>query len=153
MKKLSILLCFLFGCSAAGLEPSETNVLDHLSPPYTVGCDSCKFEVLQEAVDFWNDSIGKTIFIAQEGEGFIMFYTVSEIPGKFEGFAELYTEFCDVAIEEDRQDRPYLLAHEIGHCIGFQHSKNPNSIMFEDVNPKSEVTEEIVEIIETLTSA
>lgn len=58
---------------------------------------------------------------------------VDPLPQTFVGLAEADT--CRITLDPEVFDRPtgsvcMVVIHEVGHLLGFQHSSNPNSLMY-----------------------
>lgn len=151
MKKVILaILIFLPACGLPQFDTTEINVLDRLDPPYTVGCEGCDVGALQEAIAFWNDGVGREIFAFTSGDAFVRVREVPIIPGDPIAYAKLYESACDIQVEPAWKSNIPVLVHEFSHCLGFDHSNNPESVTYPESHQWTEITEEIVEIVEAL---
>jgi hypothetical protein len=153
--KPTLLALAIIGKSCVGCGPvpqHETNVLTTLATPITVDCIRCDRSVMEDAINQWNAGTGMKAFELSNGIAppFVMITIVQDVPGPDQGYAVLYPDRCAIDIEGVMMHRWWLMMHEMGHCLGFDHSSNPTSMMYKNTNYKSEITPEIIEILETL---
>lgn len=72
-----------------------------------------------------------------------------------DAMAYSYDDHCEIKIKQKVLDEENfaLLAHEIGHCIGFNHSTNTESLMYPTVSNDQRITSEILSLIQSNRSA
>lgn len=114
--------------------------------------------VLNTAIDAWNDAVGRPLITRDPG-GFPIQVSwvdridVENISPEAAAYARRFKEYCDISIKKIDNSQRYfydeitILIHELGHCIGFMHSENKESIMHEYVYPDSWITTEAVRMI------
>lgn len=169
---LFLILCFcLLFFSACGSPPtnedgfitsppnseSRLEVVRH-STYYIV---SERNELLEEAVKVWNEPLGYELFqfgrgdfeITVEEDHNFSAYRDRETPdGENHGGAYRRENSCRIALnitrEADISLDSIMLAHELGHCIGFRHSTYDLSIMYPQIWIQEQgITTGIVELL------
>ncbi|HEX5033827.1 MAG TPA: hypothetical protein VFW62_05050 [bacterium] len=162
MKSMAIALClaFLIGCGTAqdtGNGPADApteitypehieNSKQYLVVPLSVGCDNCQTDALGEAVRFWNESLGHTVFVEEADP--LVTIEIGDPPGDNLGWADCDQVACAITVLPGHET-PFILSHELGHALGFGHERNPLSVMRPN-REVYEVTPDILEIALTL---
>lgn len=131
-------VAILTGCGSEG----------GFEPPLLVATEDPRLEQsLAEAANFWNE--GFPFRVVEAGEGQATLVVVDYHPCDEDGCATLFPDgTCLIQIHEDCVNEWWLVAHELGHCMGLGHSEDAGSIMFKDTNPNQKITPEIVEALQ-----
>ena len=164
MGRIVSLVCFcLFVTACGGWDAylREPNVYDALYPPYRISFateideQQADFGSLALAVEAWNDLADGLLVIDDDITSQFLIYV-----GPYE---ELLTDdaragalrieegqICAIYIRSENVRDVPLLTHEIGHCLGFDHTQNSASIMFHAPQPYSAMTFDIAETLDEL---
>ena len=132
--------------------PSETEIfIPYMETPmlpktyhvYIVGpATDTERQIVRNSIIYWNKFADKLLFSETSGDGDIVIQfkwmeTCGETRNGFEviGCAiPSESGFCPIEIKPTRAS-VQVLTHEMGHCLGFDHSPNPESLMFFMVIP------------------
>lgn len=159
---LLMIMTFVFvGCGQVQEEKTATfdsqeNMFSSLPDHFTIGWanETSEYKDLElgEAISFWNASLGYE-FISYDEQDPDFTVNIGEFPDQeMDGHSLIKGPnkeiWCIVTIK--REEAWPLFAHEIGHCLGFAHANNPDSIMFADTDAGQVVTESIKEILKSL---
>ncbi|MGE0630939.1 MAG: matrixin family metalloprotease [Pseudobdellovibrionaceae bacterium] len=108
---------------------------------------------VKPVIKYWNDSIGEELF---GDTGFpIEVKYVESLPNEFDYAAAIAWRSptdCKIEIKHEYnaiKNLLNLIAHEFGHCIGFNHSTFDQSIMWFESFRTQKITTEIKRIIES----
>jgi hypothetical protein len=102
---------------------------------------------VRAAINFWENRGFEFGTITYEHkcnsyhEGYIMFVGDSNLEKGYLGMTEIYEygenyktiKSAYIEIADKQSDNLVLLAHEIGHAIGFKHGHNTDCVMYRDV--------------------
>ena len=103
--------------------------------------------VVYDATEFWKENLPKKQFyIAKnENDADIMIQWVRDFGGFNEHIGYSYMRIIEVGLGDSNcydtwkeYDSNYLttiMSHEIGHAMGFEHSTNPEALMYPTINP------------------
>lgn len=106
---------------------------------------------IPEATAYWNEFLGKEAIQTNAGKFPVYITLKDEFKSDYNfahGLSSTYPTHCSVEIKKlDIEASRRVLIHEIGHCIGFNHSTNPKSVMYPYVLKGQIITDEMLEII------
>ena len=107
---------------------------------------------LDIALRIWNEPFDKPFVKYNEGEFKVYIQFVEDLPfyksPDISGVAYRSKDDCHIYMRDHRNYAVYsVLAHEIGHCIGLNHSSYDKSIMYWKPSQDSGITTEIISII------
>ena len=153
-----ILVLLGYGCNGTDLaaRPSDeiltvdsgTETLTHpeLLAPKLVVCEGDCPPALLDAIDFWNGQTGVEVF-SFEGDGLqVVDVRVAPVSGKRLG--DVFPgDPCGLTIDPAYVDFLPIWIHELGHCLGFGHSKDERSIMYWSTAPGQHMTSEIIDAV------
>lgn len=125
-------------------------------PAYSVSAENYNF--IGTAMDFWNEAAGRELLVTAPNEGFPIIIDwvdrLTEVEGadpRTAAYSWRRSNECWIELKKKENRLEYdeiaILIHEIGHCIGFSHSPNPHSFMYERINPNQSFTSEIIQLL------
>lgn len=157
---LAGILTILSACGGWDAYLREPNVYESLSPPYRISfateVDALQgdFNALALAVELWNDAHDGLLTIDRDPTANFLIY-IGPYEDLLEGarggslrFPE--GQICAIYIPTENISDAPLLAHEIGHCLGFEHTQNAGSIMYEEPGNASLISPDIIEVLAQL---
>ncbi len=173
MKRLCVfLLLALSACGGADFDDPALTGPDDVTLQWFTACEnyviSEEFEgglpelsmiALDNAIERWNDAMGFEIFTyggaqgqLERGGAFVDIQVVPEIEeGDYSGIAWNLLEAdgcgCRVHIRADHEGDLKTYIHELGHCLGLDHSTKAFSVMNPDVQVTN-ITPEMVHLVE-----
>lgn len=163
MRRAALLLATLATLSACGGWDAylrEPNVYETLSPPYRISfateldAQQGDFNALALAVEMWNDAHEGLLVVDRDPTANFLIYIgpyedlLEDARGGSLRFPE--GQICAIYIPSENATDFSLLAHEIGHCLGFDHTQNAGSIMYEEPGDTSQISPDIVEVLAQL---
>jgi len=165
MRKILFLFGLLASLSACGWDAflREPNVYDALTPPYRISfateLDESQgdFSALSLAVEMWNDAHDGLLVLDRDPTSDFLVYV-----GPYDDLLENAVagslripegQLCAIYVPTESVDKAYVLAHEIGHCLGFDHTQNAGSIMYHEPRDFSAITPDIVMVLDDLVAA
>lgn len=121
MKKLFLILLLLSGCG------EWTQQDNSFTPNYDTAPIHVQKGLLgtEAAVHFWNGNAGQEVFVLAD-DGIPIELDPSLLPDH-NGHSSFNHNECVVKVAYDSWN---IIAHELGHCLGFGHSTDDKSIMF-----------------------
>ena len=159
---LATLFCLtLDACGGWDAYLREPNVYEALFPPYRVSFateideQQGDFGSLALAVEAWNDVAPGLLVIVDDITSPFLLYV-----GPYEQFLDddaragtLRIEegqICAIFIKSENVHDVPLITHELGHCLGFDHTANSASIMYKSPQPYSAMTFDIAQTLDEL---
>jgi len=165
MRRIAVTFGFLISLSACGGWDAylrEPNVYESLSPPYRISfateidAQQGDFNALALAVEMWNDAHQDLLVIDRDPTSNFLIYI-----GPYEDLLEDARagslrfpegQICAIYLPTEVASDFPVIAHEIGHCLGFDHTQNAGSIMYEEPGDASLISPDIVEVLAELTA-
>jgi hypothetical protein len=170
MKTLLLILLILSSCGSAQKKapvsaPIGSEVLfsyvAHTEHSYSVyGLSN---GLINGAMQAWNDALGRNILTRTPGSFPITIQWAEDLTEVRDtplasAYAKRFLDRCEVYMKVIPNTARYgydelgVLTHELGHCIGFDHSSNEKSIMYYKVGEDASITTEQIRIINQLGS-
>ena len=104
---------------------------------------------VQDAIKIWNESFGDGFLITEAGKfpAYINIIDNNELDA--DGLTYRFQTHCLINLKQKQNGYSYsnLIVHEIGHCIGVDHSNNIQSIMFPFILDGQRITEQLVDLL------
>lgn len=160
-----IVMLFLVSCnSKIDQDTNYSNDSEHLSQGVRQAIIHASiivdknFPFINEAVRFWNEGTMDNIFTIG-GVNYPIYVQLGGIDihvtdGNFaDGTADRRENYCIIKMKSFETSDTFnpitILEHELGHCLGFAHSDNPNSIMYfeVDIDPTQYITSGIIDLL------
>lgn len=114
-------------------------------------------EPLRSAIVEWNKIAGRGLFTEDIGPFSVYIKWVDKLSGKLGDDKEVYgvtyryANKCEIELLNKDKSFAYemflISAHELGHCIGFMHTKTKSSLMYPDLSPQVRFTKQIQDIV------
>src|SRR6185369_6863670 len=141
MKKF-IFLLFLVGCGYSHSEDLTPITYEplyislwHDGIPLFVSSDASDPTIVVTATKWWNDQTGLELFNSGTSNKVYIVKDSSKVAEDKEGISEFISEngnlICKIFVTSYRIG---LIKHELGHCLGFQHSSNSDNIMLPEAH-------------------
>lgn len=166
MRRIALFIWLLSSLSACGGWDAylrEPNVYESLNPPYRISfateidAQQADFSALALAVEMWNDAHDGLLVIDRDPTSNFLIYIgpYEDLLDEARGGSLRIPEgqICAIYIPSENVSDTPLLAHEIGHCLGFDHTQNAGSIMYEEPSETSLISPDIIETLDELTLA
>ncbi len=159
---LAILFCLsLTACGGWDAYLREPNVYEALFPPYRISFateideQQADFGSLALAVEAWNDLAPGVLVIVDDITAQFLIYVgpyVDLLTDDARAGALRIEEgqICAIFIHSENVRDVPLLTHEIGHCLGFDHTQNSASIMYHSPQDYSAMTFDIAQTLDEL---
>ncbi|MCC6272076.1 MAG: matrixin family metalloprotease [Deltaproteobacteria bacterium] len=154
------ILASLTACGGWDAYLREPNVYEGLSPPYRISfateidAQQGDFDALALAVEMWNDAHDGLLVIDRDPTANFLVY-IGPYEDLLEGARAGSLRFpegqiCAIYLPTETASDFPVIAHEIGHCLGFDHTQNAGSIMYEEPGDASQISPDIVEVLAQL---
>ena len=108
--------------------------------------DKNVIESIQTAINYWNFALKSEVFTIDNQNSNITFcysdykYVDESYFAKSHYNYDTEDPYCLVRIGKEAKDWWQIYVHELGHCLGLEHSDNENSIMFFSPNKWQRLT-------------
>lgn len=139
----------------------EPNVYEALYPPYRISFATVideqqgNFGSLALAIEAWNDvAPGLLTFVDDVAAPFLVYVgpydDLLEEDARAGALRIEEGQICAIFVRTENATDVPLLTHEIGHCLGFEHTANSASIMYKSPQPYSAMTFDIGQTLDEL---
>ena len=147
---LMFTLAFLIGGWAGCMAHTDSFTLRPRVETHQVYWDFQDSGALEQAMAEWNVVVGRVVFSPLRGERPILVHMVQDgyLEGNRIGQATVATDGCVILIEASYWHNTDIFTHELGHCMGFDHTKNDkNSIMYPDYTPGQTINDNLKTVL------
>lgn len=146
MKKYLLIFLLFISCGPVCVENAEQPFHQtYKRYPVYIDPGNVNPESINQAISFWN--LEGELVVEKSIKAPIKFFKAETLPQGSVGRAVNVGPYCVIFLLDDDWD---TAAHEIGHCLGFQHTEDVCSIMYKDESRAPEMTEKIKSEIKTL---
>jgi len=144
--KLLFIFLLLSACGPNCIDDAEQPFYKvYKKYPIYINPGDIPVESISKAISFWN--LEGELVIENSNRFQIIFFKVDSLPSGIVGRMVNVGQYCVILSIDDDWD---TAAHEIGHCLGFEHTEDVCSIMYKDESRDPEMTEKIKEKIKSL---
>lgn len=118
---------------------------------------------IERAMALWNESLGDTRFIGLDSpskednpfrdenaarSAILVYITDDQKPQGLAQYLSLYGPCaCAISMLPEAANVSLLLAHELGHCLGLNHTNEPGSIMEAYVDSDAFISQENIDLV------
>ncbi len=126
---------------------SPTNLYENTPVALYIVDERIPEQDVVEASDFWKTTAGRELFILNgEPTTYKVNIQIGRVKDGDLGRSFLGSQICTINLVDENVG-PQLIAHELGHCIGFHHTLNEGSIMDHCVPGEFNFLEEQAELL------
>ncbi len=145
MKSILVLLLLLSAsCGPACVDDAEQPFQKkYIEYPVYIDPGNVNPEAVAGAVDFWN--FEGNVIVEPSEKASIRVFKVDTLDVGVVGRAGRLGQYCVILVVDDDWD---TIAHEIGHCLGFDHTIDGCSIMYKNEGRHPEMTEKIKSLLD-----